>query len=128
MRISDWSSDVCSSDLLHRGTEKLMEWRTYLQNIPYFDRLDYVSPMCQEHAFVLGIELLLGITAPPRGQYIRVLFSAITLLLNHLLNVPAFSLDFLTSSCLVRVFLYVFFFFFPFSFLIIFFFFFFFFF
>src|SRR3546814_4891310 len=53
--------------LLHRGTEKLMEWRTYLQNIPYFDRLDYVSPMCQEHAFVLGIERLLGITAPPRG-------------------------------------------------------------
>src|SRR3546814_7978093 len=93
MRISDWSSDVCSSDLLHRGTEKLMEWRTYLQNIPYFDRLDYVSPMCQEHAFVLGIERLLGITAPPRGQYIRVLFAEITRILNHLLNVPAFAMD-----------------------------------
>ena len=79
--------------LLHRGTEKLMEWRTYLQNIPYFDRLDYVSPMCQEHAFVLGIERLLGITAPPRGQYIRVLFAEITRILNHLLNVPAFAMD-----------------------------------
>src|SRR3546814_17054514 len=93
MRISDWSSDVCSSDLLHRGTEKLMEWRTYLQNIPYFDRLDYVSPMCQEHAFVLGIERLLGITAPPRGQYIRVLFAVITRILNHLLTVPAFATE-----------------------------------
>src|SRR3546814_15856907 len=78
--------------LLHRGTEKLMEWRTYLQNIPYFDRLDYVSPMCQEHAFVLGIERLLGITSPPRGQYIRVLFPEITRIPNPLLHTPAFPL------------------------------------
>jgi NADH-quinone oxidoreductase subunit D len=57
--------------LLHRGTEKLIEYKTYMQAIPYFDRLDYVSPMNQEHAFVLAGEKLLGITVPPRGQYIR---------------------------------------------------------
>ena len=61
--------------LLHRGTEKLIENKTYLQAVPYFDRLDYVSPMCQEHAFALSIENLLGITPPVRGQYIRVLYS-----------------------------------------------------
>src|SRR3978361_1245378 len=60
--------------LLHRGTEKLMEARTYVQNIPYFDRLDYVAPMSQEHAFCLAIEKMLGITPPRRGQLIRVLF------------------------------------------------------
>src|SRR5476649_2167646 len=60
--------------LLHRGTEKLIEYKTYLQAIPYFDRLDYVSPMCQEHAFVAAVEKLLGLEVPPRGQYIRVLF------------------------------------------------------
>ena len=58
--------------LLHRGTEKLIEYKTYLQAIPYFDRLDYVSPMCQEHAFALAVEKLMGITPPPRAQYIRV--------------------------------------------------------
>lgn len=79
--------------LLHRGTEKLIEYKTYLQAIPYFDRLDYVSPMCQEHAFVLAGERLLGIEAPPRAQYIRVLFDEITRVLNHLLNVPALALD-----------------------------------
>jgi NADH-quinone oxidoreductase subunit D len=79
--------------LLHRGTEKLIEYKTYLQALPYFDRLDYVSPMNQEHAFALAIEKLLGITPPPRGQYIRVLFSEITRILNHLLNITTFALD-----------------------------------
>jgi len=79
--------------LLHRGTEKLIEHKTYLQSVPYFDRLDYVSPMCQEHAFALATEKLLGIEVPERGQYIRVLFSEITRLLNHLLNISAFALD-----------------------------------
>jgi NADH-quinone oxidoreductase subunit D len=79
--------------LLHRGTEKLIEYKTYMQAIPYFDRLDYVSPMCQEHAFVLAAEKLLGIEVPPRGQYIRVLFDEITRILNHLLNLTAFALD-----------------------------------
>jgi NADH-quinone oxidoreductase subunit D len=79
--------------LLHRGTEKLIEYKTYLQAVPYFDRLDYVSPMCQEHAYALGVEKLMGITAPPRAQYIRVLFSEITRILNHLLNITAFALD-----------------------------------
>jgi NADH-quinone oxidoreductase subunit D len=79
--------------LLHRGTEKLIEYKTYLQALPYFDRLDYVSPMCQEHAFALAIEKLLGIEAPPRGQYIRVLFAEITRLLNHLLNLTTYAFD-----------------------------------
>jgi NADH-quinone oxidoreductase subunit D len=79
--------------LLHRGTEKLIEYKTYLQAIPYFDRLDYVSPMCQEHAFSLAVEKLMGIEAPPRGKYIRVLFAEITRILNHLLNICAFGLD-----------------------------------
>ena len=79
--------------LLHRGTEKLIEYKTYLQAVPYFDRLDYVSPMNQEHAFALAVEKLLGITAPERGQYIRVLFSEITRILNHLLNVTTFAMD-----------------------------------
>jgi NADH-quinone oxidoreductase subunit D len=79
--------------LLHRGTEKLIEYKTYLQAVPYFDRLDYVSPMCQEHAFALATEKLLGIEVPERGQYIRVLFSEITRLLNHLLNISAYALD-----------------------------------
>src|SRR3546814_13364088 len=101
MRISDWSSDVCSSDLpaahgvlrlvlemdgevvervdphiglLHRGTEKLMEYKTYLQALPYVDRLDYVSPMCMEHSYVLAIEKLLDLEVPLRAQYLRVLF------------------------------------------------------
>lgn len=79
--------------LLHRGTEKLIEHKTYLQAIPYFDRLDYVSPMNQEHAFALATEKLLGITPPLRAQYIRVLFSEITRLLNHMLNITTFALD-----------------------------------
>jgi NADH-quinone oxidoreductase subunit D len=79
--------------LLHRGTEKLIEYKTYLQALPYFDRLDYVSPMCQEHTFALAVEKLLGITAPLRAQYIRVLFAEITRILNHLLNVTTFALD-----------------------------------
>ena len=79
--------------LLHRGTEKLIEHKTYMQAIPYFDRLDYVSPMCQEHAFVLAVENLLGIEPPRRGQFIRVLFDEITRILNHLLNVPALAMD-----------------------------------
>ncbi len=79
--------------LLHRGTEKLIEYKTYLQAIPYFDRLDYVSPMCQEHAFVLAVEKLLGLEVPIRGQYIRVLFDEITRILNHLLNIPAYAMD-----------------------------------
>jgi NADH-quinone oxidoreductase subunit D len=79
--------------LLHRGTEKLIEYKTYLQAVPYFDRLDYVSPMCQEHAFALAVEKLAGIDVPIRGQYIRVLFSEITRILNHIMNISAFALD-----------------------------------
>src|SRR6056300_1258019 len=79
--------------LLHRGTEKLIEHKTYTQAIPYFDRLDYVSPMCQEHAFALAVEKLLGCKVPIRAQYIRVLFSELTRILNHLLNIPAFAMD-----------------------------------
>lgn len=79
--------------LLHRGTEKLIEYKTYMQAIPYFDRLDYVSPMSQEHAFVLATEKLLGIKAPPRGQYIRTLFSELTRIQNHLFNASALALD-----------------------------------
>ena len=79
--------------LLHRGTEKLIENKTYIQALPYFDRLDYVSPMCQEHAYALAIEKLLQINVPKRGQYIRVLFSEITRILNHILNITTFALD-----------------------------------
>ncbi|AWM77551.1 NADH-quinone oxidoreductase subunit D [Phenylobacterium parvum] len=79
--------------LLHRGTEKLMEARTYLQNVPYFDRLDYVAPMNQEHAFCLAIERLAGIEVPVRAQLIRVLFCEIGRVLNHLLNVTTQALD-----------------------------------
>ncbi|HMH64624.1 MAG TPA: NADH-quinone oxidoreductase subunit D, partial [Rhizomicrobium sp.] len=79
--------------LLHRGTEKLIEHKTYLQAIPYFDRLDYVAPMNQEHAFCLAIEKLIGLEVPKRGQYIRVLFCEIGRLLNHLLNVTTQAMD-----------------------------------
>src|SRR5450432_1802337 len=79
--------------LLHRGTEKLMEARTYLQNVPYFDRLDYVAPMNQEHAYALAVERLLGIGVPRRGQLIRVLYSEIGRLLSHLLNVTTQAMD-----------------------------------
>ena len=79
--------------LLHRGTEKLIEHKTYLQAIPYFDRLDYVAPMNQEHAFCLAAERLLRLTVPKRGQLIRVLYCEIGRLLSHLLNVTTLALD-----------------------------------
>ena len=79
--------------LLHRGTEKLIEYKTYTQAVPYFDRLDYVAPMNQEHAFALATEKLLGITPPPRAQYIRVLFCELGRILNHILNITTFALD-----------------------------------
>jgi NADH-quinone oxidoreductase subunit D len=79
--------------LLHRGTEKLIEYKTYLQAVPYFDRLDYVSPMCQEHAYALAVEKLLGCKIPLRAQFIRVLFSEITRILNHIMAVTTQALD-----------------------------------
>src|SRR5947208_14763206 len=79
--------------LLHRGTEKLIEHKTYLQAIPYFDRLDYVAPMNQEHAFCLAAEKLLNISVPKRGQLIRVLYCEIGRLLSHLLNVTTQAMD-----------------------------------
>jgi len=79
--------------LLHRGTEKLIEAKTYLQALPYFDRLDYVAPMNQEHAYCLAVEKLLGIAVPRRAQLIRVLFSEIGRLLSHLLNVTTQAMD-----------------------------------
>ncbi|MBV6658517.1 MAG: NADH-quinone oxidoreductase subunit D [Devosiaceae bacterium] len=79
--------------LLHRGTEKLIEHKTYLQAVPYFDRLDYVAPMNQEHAFALAVERLLGIDVPRRGQLIRVLYSEIGRILSHLLNITTQALD-----------------------------------
>jgi NADH-quinone oxidoreductase subunit D len=79
--------------LLHRATEKLAESKTFIQNLPYMDRLDYVSMMCNEHAYCLAIEKLMGIDVPVRAQYIRVMFSEITRLLNHLLWVGAHGLD-----------------------------------
>src|SRR5208282_2876430 len=79
--------------LLHRGTEKLMEARTYLQNVPYLDRLDYVAPMNQEHAYALAVERLLGVSVPRRGQLIRVLYCEIGRLLSHLLNVTTQAMD-----------------------------------
>ena len=79
--------------LLHRGTEKLIEHKTYLQALPYFDRLDYVAPMNQEHAYSLTVEKLVGITVPRRAQLIRVLYSEIGRLLSHLLNVTTQAMD-----------------------------------
>ena len=79
--------------LLHRGTEKLIEAKTYLQAIPYFDRLDYVAPMNQEHAFCLAVEKLLGVEVPYRGQLIRVLYSEIGRILSHILNVTTQAMD-----------------------------------
>jgi NADH-quinone oxidoreductase subunit D len=79
--------------LLHRGTEKLIEHKTYLQALPYFDRLDYVSPMNQEHAFALACEKLLHLEVPRRGQFIRVMYCEIGRILNHLLNLTTFALD-----------------------------------
>ncbi|MCG6857398.1 MAG: NADH-quinone oxidoreductase subunit D [Salaquimonas sp.] len=79
--------------LLHRGTEKLIEYKTYLQAVPYFDRLDYVAPMNQEHAFCRAVERLLGLEVPRRGQLIRVLYSEIGRILSHLLNITTQALD-----------------------------------
>ena len=79
--------------LLHRGTEKLMESRTYLQNLPYFDRLDYVAPMNQEHAWCLAIEKLTGVEVPRRASLIRVLYCEIGRILNHILNITTQALD-----------------------------------
>ncbi|MBR9819342.1 MAG: NADH-quinone oxidoreductase subunit D [Rhodospirillales bacterium] len=79
--------------LLHRGTEKLIEYKTYIQATPYFDRLDYVAPMNQEHAYCLAIEKLMGVEVPKRAQYIRVLYAEMGRILNHLLNLTAFALD-----------------------------------
>ena len=79
--------------LLHRGTEKLIENKTYLQAMPYFDRLDYVSPMVQEHAFVLAAEELLSLNIPERALWIRVLFDEITRILNHTMQIGAQGLD-----------------------------------
>jgi NADH-quinone oxidoreductase subunit D len=79
--------------LLHRGTEKLAESKTFLQSVPYMDRLDYVSMMCNEHAYVMAIEKLTGVTPPIRAQYIRVMFDEITRILNHLLWIGAHGLD-----------------------------------
>ncbi len=79
--------------LLHRGTEKLIEYKTYLQGLPYFDRLDYVAPMNQEHAWCLAIERLAGIEVPRRAQFIRVIFSEIGRILSHMLNVTTQAMD-----------------------------------
>jgi NADH dehydrogenase (ubiquinone) Fe-S protein 2 len=79
--------------LLHRGTEKLIEYKTYIQALPYFDRLDYVSMMCQEHGFSLAVENLCGWEVPSRAQYIRVLFAEITRILNHLLALTCHAMD-----------------------------------
>lgn len=79
--------------LLHRGTEKLIEYKNYLQALPYFDRLDYVSMMCQEHGYSLAVEKLLHCEVPLRAQYIRVLFSEITRILNHLLALTCHAMD-----------------------------------
>ena len=79
--------------LLHRGTEKLIEYKTYMQAVPYFDRLDYVAPQNQEHAFALAVEKLLGIEVPLRGQYLRVLYAELGRITNHLFTICAFAMD-----------------------------------
>ena len=79
--------------LLHRGTEKLMENKTYIQNLPYFDRLDYVSMMIQEHGYCLVLEKVEGVNIPLRSKFIRVLFSELTRILNHLLSLTTHALD-----------------------------------
>ena|SRR5438128_2141398 len=79
--------------LLHRGTEKLIEQKTFLQAVPYLDRLDYVSMMTQEHSYCLAVEKLIGCIVPKRAQFIRVLFSEITRILNHLMSVTTHAMD-----------------------------------
>lgn len=79
--------------LLHRGSEKLIENRNYLQSLPFFDRLDYVSMMCQEHTYALAIEKLIYLKTPLRGQYLRVIFLELTRILNHILAITTHALD-----------------------------------
>ena len=79
--------------LLHRGTEKLIEQKTFMQAVPYLDRLDYVSMMTQEHSYCLAVEKLIGCIIPKRAQFIRVLFSEITRILNHLMSVTTHAMD-----------------------------------
>jgi NADH dehydrogenase (ubiquinone) Fe-S protein 2 len=79
--------------LLHRGTEKLVEYKTYNQSLPYFDRLDYVSMMVNEHAYSMAIEKALGCNIPLRAQYIRVIFDEITRILNHLMAITTHAMD-----------------------------------
>jgi NADH-quinone oxidoreductase subunit D len=79
--------------LLHRGTEKLIEHKTYLQALPYFDRLDYCSPLAMEHSYVLAIEKLLNLEVPLRAQYLRVLFAELTRICNHMLNIGSHVMD-----------------------------------
>jgi NADH-quinone oxidoreductase subunit D len=79
--------------LLHRGTEKLIEHKSYLQALPYFDRLDYCSPLCMEHSYVLAVEKLLGLEVPLRAQYLRVLFAELTRIMNHMLNLGSHVMD-----------------------------------
>ena len=83
----------CHVGLLHRGTEKLIEYKTYLQALPYFDRLDYCSPLCMEHSYVLAVEKLLNIEVPERAQYLRVLFAELSRICNHMLNIGAHVMD-----------------------------------
>ena len=90
--------------LLHRGTEKLAEHKTFIQSLPYMDRLDYVSMMCNEHAYCLAIEKLMGIDVPKRAQYIRVMFSEITRLLNHLMWLGSNGMDCGASTVLMYTF------------------------
>jgi NADH dehydrogenase subunit D (EC 1.6.5.3) len=79
--------------LLHRGTEKLIEYKTYAQALPYFDRLDYCSPLCMEHSFVLAAEKLLDLEVPIRAQYLRVFFAELTRISNHMLNLGSHVMD-----------------------------------
>jgi NADH-quinone oxidoreductase subunit D len=83
----------CHVGLLHRGTEKLIEYKTYLQALPYFDRLDYCSPLCMEHSYVLAVEKLLNIEVPIRAQYLRVLMAELTRIKNHMLNLGSHVMD-----------------------------------
>uniref|UniRef100_A0A8B9JJT5 NADH:ubiquinone oxidoreductase core subunit S2 n=1 Tax=Astyanax mexicanus TaxID=7994 RepID=A0A8B9JJT5_ASTMX len=95
MELSGESVKKCDPHigLLHRGTEKLIEYKTYLQALPYFDRLDYVSMMCNEQAYSLAVEKLLNIRAPPRAEWIRVLYGEMTRILNHIMGITTHALD-----------------------------------
>ena len=89
--------------LLHRATEKLAETKTFIQSVPYMDRLDYVSMMSNEHAYVMAIEKLVGVDVPERAQYIRVMFDEITSLLNHLMWIGAHALDVGAMALALRI-------------------------